>query len=163
MDISRSGHRVVVGTGDTAAGVLIYDGFTGEQVGTIAGVNGGYITPADQLFVTSFGGELTQYDLDSLDPIRSFGGSRGYIQGVVGTGDGSVIAVRGGDRSVTLYDVPPAYDSAPHLTIADDAYNFIALSTTGTGWRSPALTGCRSGTLNRSTGSMLPAGSPVAT
>ena len=89
MNQSRSGHRVAVGTGTAAAGVVIYDGFTGERVGAIPGVNGAYITPADQLFVTSFGGELTQYDLDALEPIRTFGGSRGYIQEVFGTGDGT--------------------------------------------------------------------------
>jgi hypothetical protein len=133
MDISRSGHRVVVGIATTAEGVVIYDGFTGERVGAIPGVRGGYITPADQLFVTSFGGELTHYDLDSLEPIRSFGGSRGFIQQVVGTGDGSLIATKGGDRSVSLYDVATGVRLGTPMTIADDAFNnYITLSTNGT-------------------------------
>ena len=83
--------------------------------------NGAYITPADQLFVTSFGGELTQYDLDALEPIRTFGGSRGYIQEVFGTGDGTLIATKAGDRSVTLYDVATGVRLGTPLGIADNA------------------------------------------
>ena len=114
-----------------AAGVLIYDGFTGEQVGTIADVNGAFITPADQLFVSSYGGELTQFDLDSVEPIRAFGGSRGYIQHVLGTSDGTLIATSGGDRSVTLYDVAEGVRLGTPLIIADNASNLIALSADG--------------------------------
>jgi WD40 repeat protein len=64
-----------------------------------------FITVADQLFVGSLGGELVQYDLDTLAPIRSFGGSGGAIQELDGTSDGSTIAARGGDGNVSLFDV----------------------------------------------------------
>jgi class 3 adenylate cyclase/WD40 repeat protein len=121
FSISRSGHRVAIGTG-TERGIDIYDGFTGKLVDNIGGLaTSGYITPADQLFVTSFGGELTLHDLETLEPIRTYGGSRGYIQEVFGTLDGATIAVRGGDRSVTLYDVATGVRLGTPLTIADDA------------------------------------------
>ena len=70
QSISRTGHRIAAGT---ERGVEIYDGFTGEQVDTIPGddLRGVFITVTDQLFVSSLGGELTLYDLDSCEPIRT--------------------------------------------------------------------------------------------
>ena len=84
-----------------------YDGDTGEQVAEIPGDDdrGVYITVADQLFATTYGGDVTQYDLESLEPIRTFGGSRGYVQHIHGTADGSVVVTGGGDRAVTIFDV----------------------------------------------------------
>jgi WD40 repeat protein len=142
MDLSRSGHRVAVGTANNRVGVVFYDGFSGEQVGTIPGVNGAYITPTDQLFVTSFGGELTQYDLDSLKPIRTFGGSRGYIQQLIGTGDGTLVATKAGDRSVALYDVASGIRiGTPLTTSAGNPPDPIALSTDGTSLAVPSSDG----------------------
>ena len=81
--------------------------------------------------MSSLGGELTQYDLDSLTPIRTFGGSRGYVQSVYGTTDGSIIATKGGDRSVTLFDVASGVRLGTPITIPDDAWNAIALDSQG--------------------------------
>ena len=79
--VSRSGDRVVAGRVDDGVGV--YDGWTGEQVGVVRGNSAGaFITSADQLFTTTIGGDLTQYDLYTLEPIRRIGGSLGYIQRV---------------------------------------------------------------------------------
>jgi hypothetical protein len=77
--ISRTGHRIVAAT---LHGIVLFDGHTGERLGSIPGndLRAAFITIADQLFVGSLGGELVQYDLDTLAPIRSFGGSRGAIQ-----------------------------------------------------------------------------------
>jgi DNA-binding SARP family transcriptional activator/tRNA A-37 threonylcarbamoyl transferase component Bud32/WD40 repeat protein/molybdopterin-guanine dinucleotide biosynthesis protein len=128
--ISRSGHRIAAGT---ERGVEIYDGFTGEQVGAIAGTDlrGVFITVTDQLFVSSLGGQLTLYDLDTLEPIRSFGGSRGHITQLHGTADGTLIATNGGDHSVILYDVASGVRIGTPITIADDESNWIALSLDG--------------------------------
>ena len=73
---------------------------------------------------TSFGGDLTLHDLETLAPIRTFGVSRGDIQAVLGSTDGEIVVVRGGDRAVTLDDVRPACDSArpsPSPTSAFDS------------------------------------------
>jgi DNA-binding SARP family transcriptional activator/WD40 repeat protein/tRNA A-37 threonylcarbamoyl transferase component Bud32 len=128
--ISRSGHRIAAGT---ARGVEIYDGYTGDLVGTISGADlrGVFITVADQLFVSSLGGELTLYDLDTLDPIRRFGGSRGFITQLEGTADGTLIATKGGDHSVVLYDVETGVRIGSPITIPDDEANWIALSLDG--------------------------------
>jgi class 3 adenylate cyclase/WD40 repeat protein len=130
MAISRNGDRFATGGAD---GVVVYDGLTGQEVGAIPGStrSGVFITPADQLFVSSIGGELTQYDLDTLEPIRTFGGSRGYVQRVFGSLDGSIIVTNGGDRSVTLFDVASGVRLGAPITVADDALNNIALSPDG--------------------------------
>ncbi len=128
--ISRSGHRVAAGT---KGGVEIYDGVTGEQVGAIPGddLRGVFITVTDQLFVSSLGGELTMYDLDSLQPIRTFGGSRGFITQVLGTANGTIIATNGGDHNVILYDVATGVRIGTPITIPDEESNLIALSLDG--------------------------------
>ena len=103
-DISPSGHRILLGS---PSGVTIFDGSSGEALGTVSNSSqrGGFITVADQLFLVSTGGELTHYDLDSLEPIRTFDGSLGFIQEVNGTADGSLILTRGGEGWANLYDV----------------------------------------------------------
>ena len=128
--ISRTGHRIAAGT---ERGIEIYDGFTGEQVDTIPGddLRGVFITVTDQLFVSSLGGELTLYDLDSLQPIRTFGGSRGFITQMAGTADGTLIATNGGDHSVILYDVASGVRIGTPITIPDEESNRIALSLDG--------------------------------
>ena len=94
-------------------------------------MRGVFITVTDQLFVASLGGELTLYDLDSLQPIRTFGGSRGFITQVEGTADGTLIATNGGDHNVILYDVASGVRIGTPITIADDESNRIALSLDG--------------------------------
>jgi DNA-binding SARP family transcriptional activator/WD40 repeat protein/tRNA A-37 threonylcarbamoyl transferase component Bud32 len=128
--ISRSGHRIAAGT---RRGVEVYDGTTGRLVGTIDGsdLRGVYLTVTDQLLVSSIGGELTQYDLDTLERIRSFGGSRGYITQVRGSADGTLIATTGGDHRVILYDVATGVPIGTPITIPDDQSNHVALSLDG--------------------------------
>jgi hypothetical protein len=130
MAASREGHRIAIGTDH---GVYLYDGATGEQLGHIEGdsLRGVYITLADQLFVSSLGGEVTQHDLESLEPVRTFGGSRGYVQDVVGTADGTLIAVRGGDRQVSLFDVATGTLLGTPITIPDDQFNTMDLAQDG--------------------------------
>ena len=165
MSVSRTGHRVVAGT---EHGVLVYDGFTGELVGEIPRpeLQGVFVTLADQLFVSSLGGELTQYDLESMRPVRTFGGSRGYVQDLVGTSDGSLIAVRGGDRTVTLYDVATGVRLGAPIVVAEAQENLISLSPHGDrlaigGGRTKQAS--KSGTSIPPTGWPRPAGSPDAT
>lgn len=130
MAISRTGRRIAVGTN---TGIVVFDGDTGERVGQIEGrlQRGATITVADQLFVSSFGGDLIQYDLDTLQPIRTFGGSRGFIQEVNGTSDGSLIAIRGGDRFVSIFDVATGVRIGTPITIPDDQQFFTSLTLDG--------------------------------
>ena len=91
-----------------------------------------FITVTDQLFVSSVGGELTMYDLDTLNPIRAaFGGSRGLHHPLHGTADGTLIATNGGDHNVILYDVATGVRIGTPITIPDEESNLIALSLDG--------------------------------
>jgi DNA-binding SARP family transcriptional activator/WD40 repeat protein len=129
MAISLSGHRIALGT---STGIRLYDGFTGNQLGRIpAPARGVFITVTDQLFVGSYGGDLTQYDLDTLRPVRPFGGTVGFAQALVGTADGTLVATKGGDRKVTLHDVATGVALGKPITIAEDENNGIALSPDG--------------------------------
>ncbi len=128
--INRSGDRIAAGTG---RGVLIFDAGTGERVDSIPGddLRGAFITVADQLFVSSLGGELTQYDLSTLDPIRTFGGSRGLVFELTGTADGSLIAINGGDRTAALFDVASSTQIGGPIAIDADERNRAMLSLDG--------------------------------
>ena len=79
------------------------------------------LTVTDQLFVSSIGGELTLYDLKTLEPIRTFGGSRGLVTGGAGTADGSLVAITGGDRQVSLFDVATGLRIGAPITVPDPA------------------------------------------
>ena len=129
--ISRSGHRIVAAT---RHGIELFDGHTGERLGDIPGndLRSVFITIADQLFVGSLGGELVQYNLDTLAPIRSFGGSRGAIQELYGTTDGSTIAVRGSDGNVSLFDVATGTRLGPPLNATPDDQLLMSLANDGT-------------------------------
>ena len=130
LTISRTGHRIGVGRD---SGAVLFDGETGEQVAEIPGDDdkGVYITVADQLFVSTYGGEITQYDLESLEPIRSFGGSRGYVQRIHGTADGSLIVTGGGDLAVSLFDVATGLRVGTPIQLVRDEFNDFALSLDG--------------------------------
>ena len=94
--------------------------------------HGGFITVADQLFLVSTGGELTHYDLDSLEPIRTFDGSLGFIQEVIGTADGSLILTRGGEGWVNLYDVASGIRiGAPIPIPVEDEFQTVSIALDG--------------------------------
>ena len=146
MSVSRTGHRVVAGT---KHGVEIYDGFTGELVGEIPGpkLQGVFVTLTDQLFVSSLGGELTQYDLESLRPVRTFGGSLGYVQDVVGTNDGSLIAAPVAIARSPCTTSPPGCASGRRSSSPRRRRASSPCRRTAIGWRSAGATrASRSGT-----------------
>jgi hypothetical protein len=130
--VSRTGHRVALGY---ETHIAFHDGRTGDLLDTMqtGSLRRPFITVADQLFLASRSGELTRYDLDTLQPIRSYGASQGVALSVHGTLDGSLIAVQGGDRSVTLHDVETGVALGGPLLIADtETVRLISLSIDGT-------------------------------
>jgi WD40 repeat protein len=128
--ISRTGDRIVAGTSN---GVVVFGGQTGERVGVLTDTDlrGVVLTVTDQLFVSSIGGELTLYDLETLEPIRTFGGSRGLATGGVGTADGSLVAIEGGDREVSLFDVGTGLRIGGPIAIPEAQFNQVSLSLDG--------------------------------
>ena len=130
-----------------------------------------FVTVTDQLFVGSLGGELLQYDLDSLEPIRTFGGSRGHVFGGAGNADGTLVAISGGDHRVVLYDVASGTRIGTPITIPDDESEPDQRSRSTADWLSVggevpttrSHADARSGTSTRTTGRPPPAASPAAT
>ena len=124
------------------------------------------ITPADQLFVSSLGGELTLYDLDTLQPIRTFGGSRGFVQlprPAPPTGRSSPRKAATGKSSCTTWRPAPASATpSPSATTNRTLPHChpTARSSPSVAAPTPAS---RSGTSTRSTGSTRHVGSPAAT
>ena len=108
---------------------------TGEEVGSIPGADlrGVFITVTDQLFVSSLGGELFQYDLDTLQPIRTFGGSRGHVFSGAGTADGSLVATSGGDHRVVLYDIASGVRIGTPITVPEGQQNQVGSPSTAGG------------------------------
>jgi DNA-binding SARP family transcriptional activator/tRNA A-37 threonylcarbamoyl transferase component Bud32 len=127
--VNRAGDRVVAGT---ERGVVVYDAESGHVIDSIdvPDLRAVAVTAADQLFVGSLGGELTQYDLDTLTPTREMAGSRGLLFGGSSTLDGALAALHSGDRVATLLDV----DSGTRIgtiSIAPDTRNIARLSLDG--------------------------------
>jgi DNA-binding SARP family transcriptional activator/WD40 repeat protein/tRNA A-37 threonylcarbamoyl transferase component Bud32 len=141
--ISPTGDRIVVAT---RSGVITFDGETGKELARLPAddMRIAFITAGGQLFVGALGGELIQRDLDSLQPIRSFDGSRGAVQEIFGTSDGSLIAVRGGDGVTRLFDVATGIRIGPAFPMGPGDLRFMALALDGSalayggGQREPA-------------------------
>ena len=94
-----------------------------------------------------------------------YGGSLGFIQELYGTSDGSMIAVRGGDRRVVLYDVATGVRIGQPMVIPDDESNLLAFSIDGSTLAIGGGTdaGIKVWDLNPGTGSTPPARWPAAT
>jgi WD40 repeat protein len=129
--VSPRGHRVAIGTID---GVRVFDGESGAELWAdeTPDLRGVFITLADDLIVSSLGGELQVRDLDTGEVKRSLGGSRGFVQEVHSTADGSMIAIRGGDGTIGLFDVASGVQIGLPITISDDEVTSIALALDGT-------------------------------
>ncbi len=128
--VNRTGDRVVAGT---SSGVIVYDGNTRNVLGTLGDpdLRAVVVTATDQLFVGSLGGELTQHDLSTLEPLRTLGGGRGLLFGGAGTADGSLLATTSGDRVAALYDVASGTQLGGPIEIAADEHNAVHLSPDG--------------------------------
>ena len=70
-------------------------------------------------------------DLETLEPIRTLGGSRGLLFGGAGTADGSLFAISGGDRVAAIYDVASGVQLGGPITVAPDERSAVRLSIDG--------------------------------
>ncbi len=128
---SPDGKRFAVAT---TSGVKVFDVDTGGEVSSIddrPDLRGVYFVTNDLIAISSLGGELTFHDVGTLATIRTLNGSRGFVQDVQPTGDGSLIAADGGDRSVQLIDVASGTTIGGSITIADNEWNGFAFQPQG--------------------------------
>ncbi len=106
VSATRDGKLVVVTqAGPEGITTTVHDGRTGEQVGTT--LTGPSVTAVslDGTLVGAHGGELVEYDLDTMEPIAVFGGARGEINSLQFSNDGKVLLATSNDQTVAVYDV----------------------------------------------------------
>ncbi len=103
---TRDGERVVVSTWDEGDAVIaVFDGKTGEK---LAETRDGALTSAvslDGTLVGAFDGKITEYDLETLEPLGSFPGARGLVNTLQFSEDGAVLLAGANDQTVSIYDV----------------------------------------------------------
>ncbi len=84
----------------------IYDGRTGEKLnGPLRGRFTNVIAPDGTLVGGDVSGEVTQYDLATLEPIGRFPQARGRVEALEFTADGSLLLIGSANQTVTLNDV----------------------------------------------------------
>ena len=128
---SPDGRRIAIAT---TSGVRVFDVDTGTEVASIDGrpdLRGVYFVTDDLIAIASLGGELTVHDVATLATVRTLNGSRGFVQDVQPTADGSLIAADGGDRSVQLIDVASGTPIGGPIPVADNEWNGFAFQPNG--------------------------------
>jgi len=100
----------------------------------------GVVTPQGELIGTDASGALTVYVLDTLEPVRRISDTVGFAQDLRIDAAGTTMVVKGGDRSVEVYDlasgarlgdiftIPVSQDSATQIR-ADGAEMFVGGSS----------------------------------
>ena len=103
---TRHGDRVVVSTWHEGDAVMaVFDGRTGKKL--VETRDGSLIAAVslDGTLVGAFGGDITEYDLETLEPIGSFPGARGFVNTLQFSSDGRVLLAGANDQTVSVYDV----------------------------------------------------------
>jgi outer membrane protein assembly factor BamB len=84
----------------------IHDGRTWEKIaGPLLGTNTVTIAPDGTLFAGGFAGKVTQYDLDTLEPLATFPQARGAIVALEFSADGRLLLVGSANQTISIYDV----------------------------------------------------------
>jgi WD40 repeat protein len=110
---TRDGSRVVVTTGNgyySARRTTVHDGRTGERLaGPLpAGQHGPIITSVspDGVLVGGDGsGTITQYDLDTLEPMGTFPSIQNFVTQLRFSADGKILVAGSLNQTVSIYDV----------------------------------------------------------
>jgi hypothetical protein len=99
---TRDGERVVVTT--TSGVTTVHDGRTGEQIaGPLEGPWATQVSLDGELVGATTG--ITRYDLETLEPIAVLPGSRGAVNSLQLSNDGSTLLATSLDGTLSLYDV----------------------------------------------------------
>ena len=122
---TRDGRRVVVTTAlGTRLRTTVHDGRTGEQlVGPLHGVPVTSVSPDGVLVGGGGSGTITQYDLDTLEPIGTFPGTQSSVMDLRFSADGKILLATSLNQTLSIYDVAsrsrlgdPIANEAPALT-----------------------------------------------
>ena len=106
VSATRNGERVVITMFHEGEAVtIVYDGRSGEPLeGRLVGPFGTSVS-LDGTLVGAMGREITEYDLDTLEPVGSFAGARGEVNTLEFSRDGHVLLAAANDQTVALFDV----------------------------------------------------------
>ena len=106
VSATRDGALIVV-TAPSDAGFVttVHDGTTGEQVGP--SLTGPEMTGVslDGILVGATNGDITRYDLATMEPIAQLPGARGDVNTLRFSDDGSMLIATSLDQTVSVYDV----------------------------------------------------------
>ncbi len=106
VSATQDGERVVITTVvDGEAITRVFDGRTGIALeGSIRGPRWTSVS-LDGVLVGARGGEITEYDLETLEPLGVFAGARGEVNTLQFSQDGKVLLAGSNDQTVSVYDV----------------------------------------------------------
>jgi DNA-binding SARP family transcriptional activator len=124
---TRDGSKVVVTTGGgnyLARKTTVYDGRTGEQLaGPLRGAIATSVSPDGVLVGADASGVITQYDLDSLEPVGTFPGTRAGVVQLRFSIDGEELVAISWNQTLSVYDVgtrsrlgDPIVNDVPYLS-----------------------------------------------
>ena len=106
---TRDGRRVVVTTGTSTYSLrttTVYDGRTGEQLaGPLHGPIVTSVSPDGVLVGGDGSGAITQYDLDTLEPIGAFPGTQNLVTHLSFSADGEILVAASLNQTLSIYDV----------------------------------------------------------
>jgi DNA-binding SARP family transcriptional activator/WD40 repeat protein len=106
---TRDGSRVVVTTGsedERLRRTTVHDGRTGERLaGPLRGPVVTSVSPDGVLVGGDGFGAITQYDLDTLEPVGTFPGIQSYVFGLRFSADGSILVASSLNQKLSIYDV----------------------------------------------------------
>jgi hypothetical protein len=83
----------------------VHDGRTGDRIGDR--LVGPAVTSVslDGALVGAEGGDITRYDLETLEPVATLPGARGDVSSLQFSSDGRVLLATSSDQTASLYDV----------------------------------------------------------
>jgi WD40 repeat protein len=106
VSATRDGERVVVTALSPSGNVTtVHDGRTGDRIGDR--LVGPAVTSVslDGVLVGAEGGDITRYDLETLEPVATLPGARGDVSSLQFSSDGRVLLATSSDQTASLYDV----------------------------------------------------------
>ena len=112
---STAGGDKIVTTGfrNGTWSMTIFDAGTGQSLGTVPDLNAAQVDRDGTLVAANVVGDITEYDLDTLQPIGSFPGVRGLVKFIRFSDDSEIMTAQSFDRTVSIYDV------ASHTRLGD--------------------------------------------
>jgi WD40 repeat protein len=106
---TRDGRRVVVTTGTSNYSLrrtTVHDGRTGEQLaGPVRGPIVTSVSPHGVLVGGDGSGAITQYDLDTLEPMGTFPGTQSLVTELRFSADGTILIANALNQTLSIYDV----------------------------------------------------------